>query len=215
MIRSAHRANDALTNLDDKSLAAELSMGHHDALAVLFNRHGKIVFRVSRRILGDDGEAEETVQEVFMEAYERISQFDAQKGSLRNWLMAIGRYRAIDRKRRLQSSGVYRSIPMSEESTDSFLPAKSLPRFSPHELPHLLTELLKVLSPEEKRVIDLHLLRDLTLEETRIETKFPISAVRHLYYRAMKKLRTALFAKPTDPPKEGILSRKAGRDGTS
>jgi hypothetical protein len=55
--------------LDDNSLATELVAGRHEALTVLFKRHNPMVFRVARRILGDSGEAEEVVQQTFLEMY--------------------------------------------------------------------------------------------------------------------------------------------------
>src|SRR6266446_6410403 len=69
--------------LEDDDLVAELASGHHDALTVLFDRHSALVFRIARRILRDDGEAEETVQQVFLDVYRSIAQFDPRRGSFK------------------------------------------------------------------------------------------------------------------------------------
>lgn len=188
MSPSSNRVPDSLTDRDDESLAAELKHGHQEALGVLFDRHCRIIFAISRRILRDDGEAEDTVQEVFMEAYRRISQFDAQRGSFKTWLMRNARNRAIDRKRHLQTTGFYRSISLDEGTIQGG--STRLPnRFTGHEMRHLLGELLRVLTAEERTVIDLHVFEDLTLDETQSAIQSSLSAVRHLYYGAMKKLR--------------------------
>jgi RNA polymerase sigma-70 factor (ECF subfamily) len=215
MTPSPNRANDALTNFDDEHLAVELSRGRHEALSVLFERHSRTVFRMSKRILGDDGEAEETVQEVFMQAYKRISQFDATKASFRTWLLTNARCRAIDRKRSLQSNGVYRWVAMVDSAIPDGHSSKQLPRFSRHELTHFVEQLLEVLSPSERRVIHLHLYRDLTLEETQKELQAPLSAIRHLYYGAMKKLRAAFLAKAHNSRGKASLARKAGHNASS
>jgi RNA polymerase sigma-70 factor (ECF subfamily) len=214
MTPSLNRANDALNHLDDEQLAVELSRGRHEALSVLFERHSSTVFRISKRILGDDGEAEEIVQEVFMQAYKRITQFDATKASFRTWLLTNARCRAIDRKRSLQS-GVYRWVAMADSTLPNGHSSKQLPQFSRHELTHFVEQLLEVLSPKERRVIHLHLFRDLTLEETQKVLQEPLSAVRHLYYGAMKKLRAAFLAKAPTLPGEASQARKAGHDASS
>lgn len=205
-----YRANGALTDLDDERLATAFNEGQHDALTVLFERHSKTVFRVCKRILGDDGEAEETVQEVFMDAFRRISQFDPEKSSFRTWLMSRVRSRAIDRKRRLQSSGVYRWVDMSDTAFSDNHSNNHRRQFSRDELTLFVKQLLAVLSPNERRVIDLHVFRDFTLEETHQELKSPLSAIRHLYYGAMKKLRVAFIAKAPRLPGEVSQARKAG-----
>lgn len=218
MISSSHRANDDLINLDDESLAAKLSMGHHQALAILFDRHSGAVFRLSKRILGDAGEAEDTVQEVFMEVYERILQFDPQKGSFRTWLIGKAYYRSIDRKRRLESDGFYQTLPIIVAAVTPHIDSSNqLSRFSRDELRHFLSELLSVLSDSEREIVELHFFGNLTLEETCHAIKTPLSKVRHLYYGAMKKLRTAFLSemKKLDTEESDSQVRKAGDHASS
>src|ERR1700727_322058 len=96
------KADDTcLRRLEDESLLAEVSLGCDEAFTVLYERHCRSVFRVARRILDDWGEAEEIVQQVFLESYQRISQFNPQRGTLLSWLLSMAKYRAIDRRRHL------------------------------------------------------------------------------------------------------------------
>src|SRR5438309_11895331 len=76
-----------LETLNDKDLVAQLLAGHHDALTVLFERYSGIVFGIARRMLKDDGEAEETVQQVFFDMYRALDRFDASKASYKTWLL--------------------------------------------------------------------------------------------------------------------------------
>jgi len=73
--------------------------GSHAALAELYDRHAAAVYGASFRLLGQRLEAEEVVQETFLALWDRAEQFDPARGSLRAWLMTIGRNRAIDRLR--------------------------------------------------------------------------------------------------------------------
>jgi RNA polymerase sigma factor (sigma-70 family) len=152
-----------------------------------------------------------------MEAYEQISQFDARKASFRTWIIGRTLYRAIDRRRHLQSTGFYRSLPIAAAATQNIDSSDQLPRFSRDELKHLLAELLSILSPSEREVIELHLFRNLTLEETHTAIKTPLSMVRYMYYGAMKKLRTAFLAKVRKADANGSdpQPRKAGGHASS
>src|SRR5436305_2722308 len=72
-----------LETLSDEDLVAQLVSGGHDALTVLFGRYCGIVFSVARRALKDNGEAEEAMQQVFLDIYKAANQFDRQKGSFK------------------------------------------------------------------------------------------------------------------------------------
>jgi RNA polymerase sigma-70 factor (ECF subfamily) len=188
--RPTSGSNPAFSNLDDESLAAELTQGQHEALAVLFERHSRSVFLVSRQILRDYGEAEEVVQQVFLETYERISQFDPQKGRFRSWLLKNARHRAIDRKRQLKSRGVYSWTELSEELSHD----RPMLELSRQEISHLIAESLAVLSAKERQVLELRLFKGLAFEEIHVQTKETLPAVRNRYYAAINKLRAMLEA---------------------
>jgi RNA polymerase sigma-70 factor (ECF subfamily) len=70
-----------------------------DALAELYDGHGRRLFGLILRILKDRDEAEEVLQEVFMQAWTRASTYDQGLGSPAGWLLGIARNRAIDRLR--------------------------------------------------------------------------------------------------------------------
>lgn len=198
-LRPSADANPSLVDLDDDALAAELNRGRHDALAVFFERHSSSVFRISRRILGDYGEAEEVVQQVFLETYERIAQFDPRKGHFKSWLMRKAIRRAIDRKRHLKSQGIYGWTEIDEEATADLSSEGAILQLSRQEIGHLVKELLEALPARERKVINLRFFKGFTLEEVQRETKETLPAVRHLYYGGLKKLRSALLGRGVKP----------------
>jgi RNA polymerase sigma-70 factor (ECF subfamily) len=196
MIPRLPKANDkGLSRLNDETLAAQVSHGRQEAFTVLYERHCGSVFHIARRVLGDDGEAEEIVQEVFLEVYQRISQFDAQKGTFKSWVITAARHRSIDRKRHLQSRGIYDVLQIDEGVIANANPSGPMAPLSQQELDHLLKELLKALPAREREVIKLHLFRGLTLEEVRQQMEESISVVRRLYYGGLKKLQSGFSAK--------------------
>jgi RNA polymerase sigma-70 factor (ECF subfamily) len=203
MLPRLPKAGDGyLLGLSDEDLATEMGRGRQEALTVLYERYRASIFHIARRVLGDDGEAEEIVQDVLLGIYQRISQFDAQKGSLKSWLITAAKHRAIDRKRHLQSRGIYDLLHIDEDGGSESHPSGPMPQMSQPEIDQLVTELLETLSDKEREVIKLHFFRGLTLDEVRHEMKESISVVRHLYYGGLKKLQLDLASKNHGLPGE-------------
>ncbi len=177
---------------DDNALAAELKAGNADALTHLFDKYRGVVFRISHRILADEGEAEETTQQVFIEVYKRIDKFDSQAGPFKVWLFKKAAFRAVDRKRRLQAQRVCDWVPV-EDDTSGEIPEKSIFGLTRQEIVHLVHDLLRILSPREQKVISLRYLKGLTLQEVEVEANETAPSVRHLIYRGLKKMQLALL----------------------
>jgi hypothetical protein len=67
----------------DEVLIDQMQQGRTDALGVLFDRYGRLVFTVARKILRNDAEAEDLMQEVFIEIYKKAGLYDPGKGSVK------------------------------------------------------------------------------------------------------------------------------------
>ncbi len=80
---------------NDEELVAYLRAGKADALTVLFQRHNALVFGIARRILRDNGEAEDVVQQVFLDLFRSAAKFDPAKGTFKVWLLMYAYHRAL------------------------------------------------------------------------------------------------------------------------
>ena len=81
---------------NDAELVARLHRRDAQALAELYDRYGRLVYSLIVRMVRDGGIAEDLVQETFLRVWNRVQGFDAQKGSIGPWLLAVARNRAID-----------------------------------------------------------------------------------------------------------------------
>lgn len=83
----------------DRSSLERMAAGEHEALAELYDRHGRIVFSLALRIVRDQRDAEEVAQDVFAQAWRESGRYSAGRGSVIAWLMTLTRSRAVDRLR--------------------------------------------------------------------------------------------------------------------
>lgn len=97
------RAQDRSSGADrsaDAELVARLTRGDTAALEQLYDRYGRPSYSLARRILTDDGLAEDVVQEVFLTLWRQPDRFDISRGAFSSWLLTMTHHKAVDAVRR-------------------------------------------------------------------------------------------------------------------
>lgn len=177
--------------LSDEELAALLKSGNADALAVLFERHSARLHGIAHKILRNESEAEDVVQQIFLDVFRSVRQFDVDKGCFRTWLFMFGYQRIFNRRRSLAASRFFDS-----DSFEEFLPGlprapEPLPSFSLAEATILIEQVLRSIELRQRRTIELVYGEGLTAEEISARTGETVRVVRHNLYRGLEKLREA------------------------
>jgi RNA polymerase sigma-70 factor, ECF subfamily len=85
---------------DDRLMLARIGQRDEHAMESLFRRYSGPVYSVALRVLHDSGQAEDVMQEVFLQLWRNPTAFVEERGSLGAWLVVIARNRAIDQLRR-------------------------------------------------------------------------------------------------------------------
>jgi RNA polymerase sigma-70 factor (ECF subfamily) len=168
----------------------QLQAGVNDALAVLFERYHRLVFALALKIVRDRGEAEDVTQNVFLEIYSSVAQFDPGKGTLKVWLLQYAYHRAFNWKSYLKRRNFY-----NQEGIEDLDPAFggeffSGRKYAPGELQRLMQQGLASLGAPQKRVIELASYEGLSMKEIANKTGDSLSNVRHHYYRGLEKLHS-------------------------
>lgn len=172
--------------LSDEDLMRHASAGHHEAVTVLFDRYHLLVYDVAVRIVRDPVEAEDVVQNVFLDVFRAMANFDSRKGILKVWILQYAYHRALHRKRHLVSNHFY-----SWENLESAVQIGS-GRLLWGELPEtvrLAEEMLENLKPHQREVVEMTYYEGLTAEEIARRLGESPHAVRHHLQRGVAAMR--------------------------
>jgi len=162
----------------------------HDERAVgeLYDRHGRLLYGLIVRILRDRGDAEEVLQEVFLQVWTRAETYNVALGSPAAWLVRIARNRAIDRLR--ANSVRLRAIESAAPPT----PAADNPEASATltEQQQAVARALEALPPEQRLLIEQAYFLGLTQSELAERFKLPLGTVKTRIRTGMIALRDQL-----------------------
>jgi len=179
-----------LERLGDDQLMAQLQAGCNDALAVVFDRYHRLVFSITLKILRDSGEAEDVMQNVFLDIFRAVAQFDSSRGSTKGWILQYAYHRAISRKQYLNARSFYNQQSFEDVESVLLQSDSVLGKFTHGELKQMLKEGLATLSASQRGVIELFSYEGLSMQEIADRTGQSLASVRHNYYRGLRKLRS-------------------------
>jgi RNA polymerase sigma-70 factor, ECF subfamily len=177
----------------DEAVMARLHAKDADALRLLFERYSRLVLGIALRILHDYGEAEEIVQELFFQVYQKSHLFDPLKGTAKAWIVRIALHRALDRKSYLGKRGFYFGTQVGYQD-DALLGDTDLDRSLAAKLNRVqLKKAFEELSEMQRRTLELFHFEGLTLREISDKLEEPLGNIRHHYYRGLERLRSSGF----------------------
>jgi len=175
----------------DEDLLASIAQGDQHALTLLFQRYSRLVRIVSLRILRDEAEADDLMQDLFLFIYREAGVYDTAKSSARSWVVQMTYRKAISRRRYLTARGHYKNAELdccvpgiagaATPAYDSSIEAL----FGREGLKKVMGEL----TAEQHETLRLHFYEGYTLGEIGKKLGQSLGNVRHHYYRGLEKLR--------------------------
>ena len=176
---------------DEPDLVAALSRGEQSALAAIYDAHGRACYGLARRILGDDGLAQDVVQEVFLGLWRRPEGFDPERGRLSTWLLTVTHHRAVDAVRREQSHrGRRQTLDVLERVADDRAGPDETAEIT--ERAHDTRTALRALSAPQREALVLAYYGGLTQREIAARLDVPLGTVKTRMFAGMARLRGLL-----------------------
>jgi len=184
----------------DTELAALVARGDTGAFELLMRRHNRTLYRTARAILRDDAEAEDALQEGYLQAYQAIGGFRGD-AKLSTWLARIVANQALMRLRKrarraeivpLQPGATLEHLNEIPESGMDSTPERSAQR---SEMRRLLEASIDALPDDYRAVFVLRAVEEMPVEEAAAVLKIPPATVRSRLFRARGLLRETLAAR--------------------
>jgi RNA polymerase sigma-70 factor, ECF subfamily len=176
----------------DPELIVRLQRREPQALADLYDRYGRIVYSLILRVVRDTGVAEDLVQETFLRVWNRVQAFDAHKGAVGPWLLAVARNRAIDHLR--SAAGRERNAIEFEESDHPSVFTDMEPGILASDRARVVKAAVEKLSVHQRQVIELAYFEGLSQTEMAERMGQPLGTVKTWVRAALKTLRDELGA---------------------
>ncbi len=174
----------------DGDLVLRLQRRDPQALADLYDRYGRLVFSLILRVVRDTGIAEDLVQETFLRVWNRVQGFEAGKGSIGPWLLAVARNRAIDYLR--SAGGRERNAMDLEETIHPALSSDMEQGILNSDRIRRVKAAMDKLSPHQRQAIELAYFEGLSQSEMAERMGQPLGTVKTWVRTALRSLRDEL-----------------------
>src|SRR6187402_461123 len=178
----------------DEDLMMQIREGSKEALALLFRRHSSSVMNVGRRILRDNAEAEDLLQEIFLFVFQRARLFDPSRGTAISWIVQVTYHRAMNRRKYLNVRQHYGALEFDEELQGQVAAPATIDELASREL---LNKFRLELTADQRQILELHFFEGYTFHEIAAKTGQTFGSVRNHYYRGLERLRSFVFPKET------------------
>jgi RNA polymerase sigma-70 factor, ECF subfamily len=180
-------------DLTDEHLMAMLQQRDPVALGYLYDRHSGIVKSLGMKVVHNEAEAEDLLQEIFVEIWNRAAGYDPAKGKPLGWIVTLARRRSIDRLRKCQSHcrAEDRLREEVEQQPDAWTtdPEED---FEMADIRETLRNLIRNLPEAQQQAIDLAFYQGMSQREIAAHTGIPLGTIKTRLELGLKKLTVAL-----------------------
>jgi RNA polymerase sigma-70 factor (ECF subfamily) len=182
----------------DEELIAQMCEGDKRPLAILFRRYARLVRAVGRKILKDEAEADDLVQDVFLWVFSNCKAFDNERGTVRSWMVQTAHCRGIDRRRRLTARHFYARIELDSDTLNVIDTQNGVPSYE-KSLEGVfgrkgLKEMFEALSDDQRETLRLHFFEGYSFSEIAAKMGQSSGNIRNHFYRGLDRLRRRVFA---------------------
>jgi RNA polymerase sigma-70 factor (ECF subfamily) len=182
---------------DDRSveldLLARVAKRERAAFEQLYDRYANILYATAMKFLKEDADAQDVVQDVFIQIWDKAKLYDPSKGKPLTWALTLTRNRSIDRIRSIQRRTRLRDDFEKETVVDESAGVReALSGVDASEKSQILRDAVARLSPEQRKVVELAFFGGFTQSEIAERLGEPLGTVKARARRGLMKLKEIL-----------------------
>jgi len=174
-------------------LLRQIGQGDRRSFETLYERFSGVLFSIAYRVLNNQEAAEDVLQDVFIQIWEKAALYDRTRGKPMTWAITLTRNKAIDRLRSAQRrSRLQDELQHESETVDQFDDKSSFDAVSSAETGEMVRAAIQKLSKDQREAIGLAFFSSLTQTEISERLGEPLGTVKARIRRGMMKLKELL-----------------------
>lgn len=178
----------------DLALMEGIQKGDPEALSVLYDRYNGILKALILRVIHNEAEADDLLQEIFMEIWNQAKNFSAEKGKPLGWMVTLARRRAIDglRKKQAYARAEERLQTETEQQPDAWVHNATEEEINFHDTRVLVNRVINTLPVAQQEAINLAFFSGMSQREIAARTGTPLGTVKTRLELGLKKIYDGL-----------------------
>ena len=176
----------------DEQLMARIQAREDQAIAILYRRHTSLLRTITGRILNNESDVDDQLQEVFLEVWRQAAHYDVEKGKVLGWIVTLARRRSIDRLRKKQA--YFRAQerlrvepePPPHQGADEEVAAS--------ETAEIFGRVIATLPLAQREALNFAYYRGLSQREIAAQTGIPLGTIKTRLELALRKVRVAIIS---------------------
>ncbi|HEU0208489.1 MAG TPA: sigma-70 family RNA polymerase sigma factor [Candidatus Udaeobacter sp.] len=178
----------------DLALMERIQASDADALSQLYDRYNGILKALILRVIHNEAEADDLLQEIFMEIWNQAKNFSAEKGKPLGWMVTLARRRAIDglRKKQAYARAEERLQNETEQQPEAWVHNATEDEIELSDTRKLIRKVINGLPPPQQQAIDLAFFKGMSQREIASKTNTPLGTVKTRLELGLKKIYDGL-----------------------
>ncbi len=178
----------------DLELMLRIQQEEPEALSLLYDRYNGILKALILRVVHNDAEADDLLQEIFMEIWNQSRNFSAQKGKPLGWMVTLARRRAIDglRKKQAYTRAGERLQAETEQQPEAWVHNATAEEISSGDTRAIVRTVINSLPPAQQEAVELAFFRGMSQREIALQTNTPLGTVKTRLELGLKKIYDGL-----------------------
>jgi RNA polymerase sigma-70 factor (ECF subfamily) len=180
----------------DEQLMARIKAGDESALAALHRRHAGLLHTVGHRVINNESDVDDLVQEVFLQVWRQAEHYREENGKALGWIVTLTRRRAIDKLRKKQAyQRASERLRLETAATETTLQDRGADHeAADSDRAQIFNRVLASLPEGQRQALDLAFYRGMSQREIASRTGLPLGTIKTRLELALRKVRSAILA---------------------